>query len=158
MAEKGFNIISGGFGGTMEQVSKGAKLGGGKTIGITCYIFSDVGNLEVNEYIDEEIRTESLFERIEKMIHISDAFIVLPGGSGTLLEMTAVLDHVNKGLIKFKPIICFGDSWKPVAKSLINVEITSNQIKEQYNFKKCSELLHFVESVDDLFEIIEFYS
>jgi uncharacterized protein (TIGR00730 family) len=158
LAEKGYTIISGGFGGTMEQISKGAKQGGGKTIGITCYIFSDVGNLKVNKYVDEEIRTESLFERIEKMIHISDAFVVLPGGSGTLLEMTAILDHVNKGLVKFKPIICFGDYWKPVAKSVKNIGITNNLIKKQFNLKKCYELLHFVDSIDDLLDIINLYS
>lgn len=158
LAKKGYTIISGGFGGTMEQISKGAKLEGGKTIGITCYIFSDVGNLKVNKYIDEEIRTESLFERIEKMIHISDAFVVLPGGTGTLLEMTAILDHVNKGLVKFKPIICFGDYWKPVAKSVMQVEITTKLIKKKYNYKDCSELLHFVDSVDGLLEIINLYS
>lgn len=158
LAEEGYTIISGGFGGTMEQISKGAKLGGGKAIGITCYIFPDVKNLNVNRYVDEEIRTTSLFERIETMMQLSDAFVALPGGTGTLLEISAILDNVNKGLIPFKPIICFGNYWRSIAKPLEDVNITSKTIRKQFKFNKTADLLHFVETIEELITVLNRYS
>ena len=123
LAEKGFIVISGGFGGTMEDVSRGAKEAGGKTIGVTYYKQSD-STKSANKFIDEEIRTENIFERITTMMKKSDAFIVLPGGTGTLLELAAVAEHINKGMMDPKPVIALGKFWKPVMDSLIDNPIS----------------------------------
>ncbi len=118
LAKKGFIVVSGGFGGTMEDVSKGAKSAGGKTIGVTYYKLKDRPYKKANEYIDEEIETKDIFERIDTMMKNSDAFIVLPGGTGTLLELAAVLEHINKGIMEQKPIIAIGNFWKTVIDRL----------------------------------------
>ncbi len=148
LAQKGMAIISGGFGGTMEDISRGAKSGGGKTIGVTWYKWEKPIYSKANAFVDEEIVADTLFERIDIMLKKADAFIVLPGGTGTLLELSAVLEHLNKGLIEPKPIIMLGDFWKPVLSSLKSEPVLSEKIRNKRKVSSCSELVTFVKNVD----------
>lgn len=107
LGELGFTICNGGFYGTMEATAKGAFEAGAKTIGITVDFF----NLKANNFIKEEIRCSSLFERIQKLISLADGFIVLKGGTGTLLEYAAILELNNKNLIDRKPIAADKEFW-----------------------------------------------
>jgi uncharacterized protein (TIGR00730 family) len=110
LAEAGFTIANGGYGGTMLAAAKGASEGGGKTIGVTCSAFRGSG---ANEYISREIVTSSLDERLETLIELGQAYVVLAGGTGTLLELAKVWELKNKGfLAKDKPIILVGGYWK----------------------------------------------
>ncbi|MBD3196676.1 MAG: hypothetical protein GF317_16590 [Candidatus Lokiarchaeota archaeon] len=152
LAKEGYEIISGGFGGTMEQISKGAKEAGGKTIGITCYIFPGKENGKANKFIDTEFVTEDIFSRIKMMIEMANAFIILPGGTGTLLEFSAVVEHINKGLLDFKPVIFVGDHWKKLLPILESITITNKKLKADFKIKRCNELVKFVNSKEDLIE------
>ncbi len=149
LAQKGLSVISGGFGGTMEDISRGAKSGGGKTIGVTWYKWEKPIYRKANAFIDDEIVAETLFERIDIMLKKADAFIVLPGGTGTLLELAAVLEHLNKGLIDPKPIIMLGDFWKPALACLKNEPVLSEKIKSQSKVVFCRELVTFAKDVDE---------
>jgi len=149
LAENGIIVVSGGFGGSMECVSKGAKSGGGKTIGVTYYKDKAAPYKKVNEFIDEEVKTKNIFARIETMMKISEGFIMLQGGTGTLLELAAILEHVNKGLMPPKPIVAIGDFWKGVIGNLSDEEILSEKVKTKLNIDKCSGLLTFVKDVDE---------
>jgi uncharacterized protein (TIGR00725 family) len=140
--------MSGGFGGTMGDISRGAKSAGGKTVGVTCYIWNNVRNLKANEFVDEEIVAESLSERIEIMLNKADAFVVFPGGTGTLLELSTALEYINKGLIEPKPIIIFGDFWKPVISCLQN-EPLFNKNKNNGKIACCAELVTFVNTTEE---------
>ena len=155
LAEQGYAIISGGFGGSMEQISKGAKQAGGKTIGVTYYEFLDLKYDKANEYVDEEIITRSIHERISKMMELADAFLAFPGGTGTLFELASVLESVNKGLIQNKPIICFGDYWKPSFDNLKTVKITNKDIKKRYGKEHVNEMIIYVHSIDSLLQILK---
>ncbi|OHB58007.1 MAG: hypothetical protein A2173_09385 [Planctomycetes bacterium RBG_13_44_8b] len=113
-AEAGFTIANGGYGGTMLAAAKGAKSAGGKTIGVTCSAFGRSGP---NEFITEEIQTGSLIERLDKLITLGNAYVVLPGGTGTLLELAQIWELTNKGFVNPpKPIILIGDFWRPLAE------------------------------------------
>jgi uncharacterized protein (TIGR00730 family) len=112
LARAGFTIANGGYGGTMLAAAKGAAEAGGETIGVTCSAFK--GN-SANEYISREIVTKSLDERLDTLIKLGQAYVVLPGGTGTLLELAKVWELKNKGFIKEdKPIILAGGFWKPL--------------------------------------------
>ncbi len=148
LAEKGFAVVSGGFGGSMEDVSKGAKSAGGKTIGVTYYKYQDTSK-GANRYVDEEIKTKDIFHRIAKMMEISDGFIVLQGGTGTLLELAAVLEHINKGMMPPKPIVAIGGFWKGVAENLMSEEILDRDTRSSLNIKNCGELVVFAEDTYD---------
>lgn len=111
-AQAGFTIANGGYGGTMLAGAKGAKSAGGKTIGVTCTAFGKKGP---NEFITDNIITENLARRVAKLVEIGDAYAVLPGGTGTLLELAEIWESANKGFVKpAKPIILIGGFWTPL--------------------------------------------
>lgn len=111
-AKAGFTIANGGYGGTMLAAAKGAKQAGGKTVGITCSAF---GPKSPNEFITENIITENLAQRVAKLIEIGDAYVILPGGTGTLLELADIWELTNKGFVNPpKPIILLTDFFRPL--------------------------------------------
>lgn len=123
LAENGFAIANGGYGGTMLASAKGATQAGGKTIGVTCAAF---GRNAANEYIEEEIATDSLQQRLETLVNIADAYVVLPGGTGTLLELAHIWEFKNKHFLnEHKTIIILGGFWKPLVELIGNVDAES---------------------------------
>lgn len=113
LARAGFRVCNGGYGGSMEASARGAKEAGGTTIGITTKAFG----CGANRWIDEEICLDTHLDRLGKLIELGDAYIVLKGGTGTLVELATVWEYRNKGLIREKPILVLGESWGPVIDS-----------------------------------------
>ena len=103
LAQAGYTICNGGYGGIMEATARGAKETGGKTIGVTT---EDFGG-SVNRWIDEEIRIKKWSERLFKLVEVGNAYIVFDGGTGTLVELFVVWEMSNKKFIS-KPLIVFG--------------------------------------------------
>ena len=119
LAQAGFTIANGGYGGTMLAAAKGASEEAGKTIGVTCSAFA---GSSANQYVSREIVTNSLDERLDTLIKLGQAYIILPGGTGTLLELAKVWELKNKGFLnKHKPIILLGEFWKPLV-DLIKID------------------------------------
>lgn len=109
LAQAGFTIVNGGYGGTMLAAAKGALQAGGEVIGVTCSAFK---RSKPNQYVTREVLTHSLDERLDTLIELGQAYIVLPGGTGTLLELAKVWELQNKGFVeKKKPIIIMGKFW-----------------------------------------------
>ena len=114
LAEAGFTIANGGYGGTMLAAAKGAAETDGEIVGVTCSAFK---NSTANKYVTREIVTGSLDERLDTLIKLGQAYVVLPGGTGTLLELAKVWELKNKGFLKTnKPIILLGGFWKPLVE------------------------------------------
>jgi uncharacterized protein (TIGR00730 family) len=114
LSKNGFTVCSGGYGGTMEAVSKGAKQNNGKTLGVTVQNW----DRKTNEYIDENIKMSNLMERMTELIALGDAYIILPGGTGTLLEIASALELMNKRLMKEKIMVFYTSHWKQVIETL----------------------------------------
>ncbi|HPC65655.1 MAG TPA: LOG family protein [Anaerohalosphaeraceae bacterium] len=115
-AQAGFAIANGGYNGSMLASAKGARQAGGRTIGVTCAAF---GKTEANEFISETIITQNLTERVARLCQLGDAYVVLPGGTGTLLELAEIWENANKGFVNPpKPIILIGDFWKPLVEMM----------------------------------------
>jgi len=114
LALRGFNICTGGFNGIMEAASKGAVEGGAEAIGVTVNLWGG----PTNKYITKEIKCNSLLERIHKLLELGNGFIVLQGGTGTLLELAAVWEYINKGLMHAKPIACHSAIWKKIVSEM----------------------------------------
>ena len=115
LGEAGFTIANGGYGGTMAASAEGGKVAGTSTIGVTCEVFGRNGP---NQWIDKEIRTDNLYQRLDTLIKLGDAYIVLPGGTGTLLELAACWELINKHFLAQVPIICLSGYWKPVVEAV----------------------------------------
>lgn len=116
LAQAGFDICTGGFNGIMEAASKGAVETGAQAIGVTVNLWSS----RTNQYVSKEIVCDTLFERIDKLIELGDGFVVLQGGTGTLLELAAVWEYFNKGLLDKKPIACHSIIWKLIVSEMNN--------------------------------------
>lgn len=114
LAQSKYTVCTGGYGGIMEAASKGAKNAGGKTMGITI----DTPGVRPNEYIDENVVMPNWVERLMELIAIGDAYIVFRGGSGTLVELSAILEMMNKKIMKQKPIVLYGSFWQKVLETL----------------------------------------
>lgn len=126
LAQADFTIANGGYGGTMLAAARGAAEAGGETIGVTCSAFK---GSTANEYISSEIITKSLDERLDTLIKLGQAYIVLPGGTGTLLELAKVWELKNKGFLEMKkPIILIGKFWKP----LVDLVVTDDPDSSRY--------------------------
>lgn len=112
LAQAGFTIANGGYDGTMLAAAKAASEAGGETIGVTCSAFK---RSKANEYISREIAADSPDDRLDTLIKLGRAYVVLPGGTGTLLELAKVWELKNKGFPEAdKPIILVGGFWKPL--------------------------------------------
>lgn len=123
IAEAGFDIINGGYGGIMLASARAANLAGGKITGVTCDAF---GRSEPNEFITNRINTSNLDERLNSLLENADAYIVLPGSTGTLLELAKIWELKNKRFLKAdKPIILIGDFWKPLIDIIIAIDADS---------------------------------
>src|SRR5512146_1764822 len=90
LAERGHTVLTGGYIGTMEAVSRGANEAGGHVIGVTCEEIESWRPTQANAWVIEEIRKKTLLERLHALIHESDAAFALPGGPGTLAEISVM--------------------------------------------------------------------
>lgn len=120
VAEFGWTVCNGGYGGTMAATARGAFEAGGHTIGVTCASFKRSGP---NRYIKQEIPTFDLPQRLNTLIQLGRAYLVLPGGTGTLAELVLVWEMKNKGLLAGeRPLAIWGEHWNPVINGLIEVQ------------------------------------
>lgn len=110
LAKEGFNICSGGSMGIMDAVSKGAAEEGREAIGVTVEIF----NSKSTPFLTREIKCSTLFERLDNLVNIGDGYVILPGGTGTMLEISLVWEMIIKDLMKSKPTTSFGNLWKNI--------------------------------------------
>src|SRR5713226_9512723 len=120
LAKHGFAICSGGYGGVMEAVSRGAKEAGGKTYGVTAEFFSAA---KLNSWIDTEVRMKTWEERLFELIRLADGFVACKGGTGTLVELAVVWEMLNKSVMSGKPFTVLGDFWQPVLDRVREVEL-----------------------------------
>lgn len=114
LSKNGLNVCTGGYQGIMDAVSKGAAEEGAKPVGVTVDIF----HAQASTFLHKEIKCGSLFERIQKLIELGDAYIILRGGTGTLVELSIVWEMFNKQLMKEKPVACHGKMWKNIVNTL----------------------------------------
>jgi uncharacterized protein (TIGR00730 family) len=105
LAEAGFSIITGAGPGIMEAANKGARLGHGRSIGCNIELPFEQG---ANPYVDTLINFRYFFVRKTMFIKYSSAFIIFPGGFGTLDELFEALTLIQTGKIYQFPVILFG--------------------------------------------------
>jgi len=112
LAEAGFAVASGGYSGTMSAVSQGAAEVGGHVIGVTCDQIEQFRPLSPNRWVMEEIRYETLQDRLLHLVEQNDGMIVLPGGIGTLSEMALAWSLMQVGEIDQRPMSLLGETWR----------------------------------------------
>jgi uncharacterized protein (TIGR00730 family) len=105
LAEAGIPVITGGGPGIMEAANKGAMEGGGLSIGCNIELPFEQGS---NAYLTRSLNFKFFFVRKTMFVKYATAFIVFPGGYGTLDEMFEALTLIQTGKVKHFPVILFG--------------------------------------------------
>ena len=135
LAARGYTVVNGGYGGTMAAAAKGARSRGGEVIGVTCGIWPT----PANEYVTREVATKDLFGRLTTLMDLGAAgFVVLPGGTGTLLELAAAWETLNKHLAADRPLVCVGEFWRPIVERVVQGQ------------PKAAATIRFAADVEDL--------
>ena len=149
ISSKGWVVVTGGGPGTMEAANKGAMEGcGGEhlcSVAEAIYLPFEEG---VNEYVQEYERHQTFYSRLKTFAEC-DAFIVTPGGIGTLLEMALIYQLVQVGHMDKKPIICVGKMWRTL-KHWIENEMLDNGFVSHDDMK----LIHYVDRFSEAFHLL----
>src|SRR5881296_1074435 len=116
LAKQGFAIITGGGPGIMEAANRGAQEGNGLSIGCNIELPFEQG---LNPYVERSINFRYFFVRKTMFVKYSTAFIVFPGGYGTMDELFEALTLIQTGKVKHFPVILFGaEYWGGLAEWL----------------------------------------
>ena len=154
LTQNGYGVITGGGPGIMEAANKGAKKGGGKSVGINIALPFEQ---EPNKYIDSDklITFNYFFIRKVMFVKYAQGFIVLPGGYGTLDELFEALTLIQTKKIGEFPIVLVGSEyWGGIVDWIVDVMLNKKNISpEDMN------LFTVVDSADEAVKIIiDFYS
>lgn len=116
IGEAGYTVLTGGYIGTMEAISRGTAEAGGHVIGVTCDQIENWRSVGPNPWVQEELRFPTLRERVFALIDNSDAALVLPGGIGTLAELASMWSLLYTRAISPRRLIAIGPGWQNVIK------------------------------------------
>ncbi len=142
LAQAGLTVINGGYSGTMEASAKGARESGGRVVGVTSSLFAEH---VLNEFVDEEIPTDDLYNRIRELIVRGDGYIVLRGGIGTLAELGIAWNLATLEPGFDKPIVLLGDFWQDIIRVYTGHQAINTEQTHFLQFastpEECVELL-----------------
>jgi uncharacterized protein (TIGR00730 family) len=113
LARRGARVLCGGYGGTMEAACRGAAEGGGRSVGVLL-----AGAGAGNRWLTESVVAADLSERLRRLRDDADAWIVLPRGLGTLLELVWIGESVVKGFARPRPLVLLGAFWASVLDTI----------------------------------------
>src|SRR5574341_395338 len=112
IATKGHTVLTGGYIGSMEDVSRGAAEAGGRVIGVTCEEIESWRPVRANPWVQEERRFATMRQRLFALMDGCDAALALPGGVGTLAEVTVTWSQMLTGAITSRPLVLIGAGWQ----------------------------------------------
>ena len=147
LAQAGHNVLSGGYIGTMEAVSRGANEAGGHVIGVTCEEIEKWRPVKPNRWVIEERRRSTLQERLTELIRGCDAAIALPGGPGTLTEISLTWNLMIVESLPRRPLVLVGTGWQAV----LNQFMTSF---DNYLPSDQRDLLHYAPDVQTAVKLV----
>lgn len=150
LVHKGFGIITGGGPGIMECANKGAQKAKGKSCGLCINLPNEE---RPNPFIDEkfELNFRYFFVRKVMFVRYAQAFVVMPGGFGTLDELTEALTLIQTKKIKYFPVYLVGkEYWKGLLDWLKNTVLANGNIKQEH-----LDLIHLSDDPDEIADGIE---
>ena len=148
LVESGFNVISGGGPGVMEAANKGASDAGGKSVGLHIHLPKEQ---KPNKYADIRLDFKYFFIRKVMFVKYAVAYIIMPGGFGTLDELFESLTLIQTKRIKSFPVILVGkDYWKGLISWIKETLLAERSVSESD-----LELLRLVETPEEVAGIIK---
>lgn len=117
LALAGHAVLTGGYGGTMEAVSRGAAEAGGQVIGVTCLEIESWRPVKPNPWVAREVKHATLNQRLLDLVTHCDLAIALPGGVGTLTEVAMAWNLMVVAINPPRPILLVGAGWQDTFQS-----------------------------------------
>ena len=148
---KGYGVITGGGPGIMEAANKGAKRGGGKSVGLNIELPFEQSH---NDFIDNDkiLNFDYFFVRKVMFVKYAQGFIVLPGGVGTLDELFEAITLIQTGKIGKFPIVLVGHSyWNGMIKW---IKATMLELEKNISTSDL-DLFSVVDTPEEAVEVIE---
>jgi uncharacterized protein (TIGR00730 family) len=140
-ARLGFTVMTGGGPGIMQAANQGAFEAGGRSLGVNIELPFEQ---ELNPYVHESVTMRYFFTRKTVLVKYSYAFVVLPGGAGTLDEMFETMTLIQTGKLKNFPIILMGkDYWQPL------MDFIYKMAEEGTISPDDPELIFFTDDIDE---------
>jgi uncharacterized protein (TIGR00730 family) len=128
LAEAGYAVITGGGPGTMEAANRGCREGGGLSVGCNIELPHEQG---MNRYVDLGVEFRYFFARKVMFVKYADAFVILPGGFGTLDELFESLTLIQTGKVRHFPVVLIGRSyWTGLLDWIRDSLLAHNNIEE----------------------------
>jgi len=121
LAQAGWTVLNGGYGGVMEAVSQGARQAGGQAVGITVAAFAR--NSGGNAWLSSEVREDDLYTRTRALVDPAGGYLILPGKAGTLAELSFLWALRRASLLGARPIVTCGPLWPAVIQALRDANI-----------------------------------
>ena len=148
IGKAGFNIMTGGGPGVMEAANLGARKAGVKSVGLNI----ELPNVQAcNVYADRVITFHHFFVRKVMLVKYATAFVIMPGGLGTLDELTEVLTLIQTQKIRPFPVIMFSsDYWRGFLDWLKDIVLAAGHISE-----KDFELLRVFDSTTEVVNAVQ---
>lgn len=114
LGEAGHTVLTGGYMGTMEAVSRGAAGAGAHVIGVTCSEIETWRGARANPWVREEWKQPTLRDRLAKLIENGEALVALPGGAGTLAEISLAWNLMIIQSIPARLLVLVGPAWQDI--------------------------------------------
>ena len=128
LAQEGFAVITGGGPGIMEAANRGACEAGGESIGCNIELPFEQG---MNAYVKTAINFRYFFVRKTMFVKYAEAFIIFPGGFGTMDELFEALTLIQTGKVRNFPVVLFGkDYWKGLLEWLSSTMARDGKIHD----------------------------
>jgi uncharacterized protein (TIGR00730 family) len=108
LAEEGFTVVTGGGPGAMEAANRGAKEGGGLSVGFNIVLPHEQHS---NRYLDVEVVFDHFYVRKTMFVKAAEGFVIFPGGFGTLDELFEAMTLVQTGKILDFPVVLFDSGY-----------------------------------------------
>ncbi len=147
LAQEGYTVMTGGGPGIMEAANRGAKDGEGLSIGCNIQLPHEQ---KLNPYLDRFVEFEHFFVRKVMLVKYSKAFIVMPGGFGTLDEVFETLTLMQTNKIESFPIVAMGrDFWKGLRSFMLSAMVKGGTVSASD-----LDFIQITDSVDEAIAII----
>jgi uncharacterized protein (TIGR00730 family) len=147
LVQSGFAVITGGGPGIMEAANKGAAESDGISVGLNIELPFEQS---INPYVNVPLSFRYFFVRKMMFVKYAEAFVVFPGGFGTLDELFESLTLIQTGKLKHFPVILFGSAyWRGLVDWLRSPMLDEGKIKAED-----LQLMEVTDSIDRALQII----
>lgn len=134
LGQAGYAVMTGGYEGVMEAASRGAVEANAHVIGVTCAQIETFRRIKVNRWVIEEIKYQTLNQRLDHLITHADGYVVMPGGVGTMNELILAWELMRIGEVPLKPLVCFGKFWEETLSNFIASDYIPAKHRQQVMF------------------------